>query len=217
MRTIAVATPKGGAGKTTLAVHLAIAAHLRDREVILADADPQRSASEVLRLRVGGGPRRVETSGPKLFALKDSAERAGAEFLIIDTPAAPEHDVSQAMTHSDLTVLVVRPTFLDIAAAVQIIDLTRRLGRASVIVLNQALCPRGAIEPPSVRKALEALRFTGLPVAPVVIRSRAVYQSALAAAKSAEELGPSAAADEIAALWRFLECPAGEETLRRRA
>ncbi len=217
MRTIAVATPKGGAGKTTLAVHLAIAGYLRDRAVILADADPQRSASEVLRMRVGPGPKRIETAGPKLFALKDSAVRAGAEFLIIDTPAAPEHDVGQALMHSDLAVLVVRPTFLDIASAVRIIELTRRLGRSAVIVLNQALCPRAAVEPPSVHKAMEALRFTGLPVSPVVMRSRAVYQTAVAAGKSAEELGPSPAADETAALWLYVERLVGEGAVRKRA
>lgn len=217
MRTIAVATPKGGAGKTTLAVHLAIAGYLRDHTVILADADPQRSASDVLRMRVGPGPRRVETSGPKLFALKEAAARAGVDYLVIDTPGGPEHDVSQALMLSDVTVLVVRPSFLDIASAVRIIDLTRRLGRSAVIVLNQALCPRATLEPPSVQKAMEALRFTGLPVSPVVMRSRAAYQMAVATGRSAEELGPSAAADEIAALWRFLERPAAQEALRRRA
>jgi chromosome partitioning protein len=217
MRTIAVVTPKGGAGKTTLAVHLAIGGYLRGRETVLADADPQRSAGEVLRARVGPGPRRMETSGAKLFALQDQAARAGADFLIIDTPVGPEHEIGQALMLSDLTVLVVRPTFLDIAAVVRVVDTARRLGRATLIVLNQALCPRAGHESPSVLKAIEALRFTGLPVSPVVIRSRAVYQSALASGKSAEEMGPSPAADEMAALWLQIEGLAATETQRKRA
>ena len=192
MRTIAVATPKGGAGKTTLAVHLALAGYLRGHATILADAAPQRSASEVLRMRSAEGPKRVETPGP-------------------------EQDVGYALSHADLTVLVVRPTFLDIAAAVRIIDLTRRLGRSAVIVLNQALCPRAGQEPPSVRKAIEALRFTSLPISPVVIRSRATYQIAAATGKSVEELGPSAAADETAALWLHIERLVGEGAVRKRA
>ena len=217
MRTIAVVARKGGAGKTTLAVHLALAGYLRGHATILADADPQRSASEVLRMRSAEGPKRVETSGAKLFALKDSAERSGADFLIVDTPPGPEQDVGYALSHADLTVLVVRPTFLDIAAAVRIIDLTRRLGRSAVIVLNQALCPRAGQEPPSVRKAIEALRFTSLPISPVVIRSRATYQIAAATGKSVEELGPSAAADETAALWLHIERLVGEGAVRKRA
>ena len=51
MRTIAVIARKGGSGKTTVAVHLAIAAHLRGKRTLLADSDPQRSSSAVLKGR----------------------------------------------------------------------------------------------------------------------------------------------------------------------
>ena len=78
MRTISIVSRKGGAGKTTLAVHLALAAHLRGHRAMLADADPQRSASEALKLRQAAAPRRVETAGPKLFALQIAAARAPA-------------------------------------------------------------------------------------------------------------------------------------------
>jgi len=89
MRTIAVIARKGGSGKTTLATHLALAGHLRGRSVVLADADPQRSSTETLRLRTAPGPRVIETSGPKLFALKVASMREGADLLVIDTPAGP--------------------------------------------------------------------------------------------------------------------------------
>jgi chromosome partitioning protein len=204
MRTIAVVARKGGAGKTTLAVHLAIAAHLRGLNTILADADPQRSSSEVLRARVAPGPKRVETAGAKMFALQEMARRAGDELLVIDTPCGPEQEVSSAIASADLVLIVVRPTFLDIAAAVRTIDTARRLARPVEIVINQAYATRNGREPPSVLKAMEALRFTGMPLCPVVVRSRAALQLALASGRSAEELGPSAAADEIAALWRHV-------------
>ncbi|HEY3799752.1 MAG TPA: ParA family protein [Caulobacteraceae bacterium] len=209
MRTIAVVSRKGGAGKTTLALHLAMAAHLRGLSTVLADADPQRSASEVLRGRIDAGPKRCETSGPKLFALKDSSQRFGADLLVIDTPAGPEPDLADAIALADLTLVVVRPTFIDLAAAVRTIESARRLGRAGEIVLNQAYPARGGRETATVRKAIEALRFTNMPVAPVVVRARAVLQTALAAGKSAEEFGPSAAAAEIAALWDHVAAQLG--------
>jgi cellulose biosynthesis protein BcsQ len=43
MRAIAVIARKGGSGKTTVAIHMAIVAHLRGRQALLADSDPQRS------------------------------------------------------------------------------------------------------------------------------------------------------------------------------
>jgi chromosome partitioning protein len=171
MQTIAAVARKGGAGKTTLAVHLAIAGYLRAIKTLLADADPLRSASGALKGRTVPGPKLVETNGPKLFALQDMARRAGHELLVIDTPCGPEQDVAQAMTIADLTLIVVRPTFLDIAAAVHSTDTARRLGRPAQIVLNQAYSMRAGREPASVQKAFEALRFTGMPVCAQVMRA----------------------------------------------
>lgn len=204
MQTVAVVARKGGSGKTTLAVHLALAGHLRAIRTLLADADPQRSASEALRGRLLPGPKVVETNGPKLFALQDMARRVGHELLIIDTPCGPEQDVASAIAVADLTLIVVRPTFLDIAGAVRSIDTARRLGRPAQIVINQAHAPRAGREPASVTKAIEALRFTGMPVCPEVIRSRAVMQTALTAGRSVEEFGRSRAEQDMAALWRHV-------------
>jgi len=216
MRTIAVVARKGGAGKTTLAIHLAIAAHLRGLKTVLADADPQRSSSEVLKARTIPGPKRVETSGPKVFALQEMARRAGDEFMVVDTPCGPEQEVGAAIASCDLVLIVVRPTFLDIAAAVRTIETARRLARPAQIVINQAYSTRSGREPPSVQKAVEALRFTAMPVCPVVVRSRSLLQSALASGRSVEEFGPSPAADEIAALWRQVALTvAGEARLLR--
>jgi chromosome partitioning protein len=204
MQTIAVVARKGGAGKTTLAVHLAIAGYLRGIRTLLADADPQRSASGTLKGRTVPGPKLIETTGPKLFALQDMARRAGHDLLVIDTPCAPEQDVAHAMGIADLTLIVVRPTFLDIAAAVHSTDAARRLGRPAKIVLNQAYSTRSGREPASVQKAFEALRFTGMPVCPEVIRARSTMQTALASGRSVEEYGPSPAEHDMAALWRHV-------------
>ena len=69
MRSVAVIGRKGGSGKTTIAVHLAIGFHRRGRRTVLADADPQRSSIEVLKARTAPGPEAIATSGAKLFAL----------------------------------------------------------------------------------------------------------------------------------------------------
>ena len=70
MRTIAVIARKGGSGKTTVAVHMAIAAHLRGKRTLLADADPQCSSCTVLRGRRAAGPDFVETCGVQLCGVQ---------------------------------------------------------------------------------------------------------------------------------------------------
>jgi chromosome partitioning protein len=209
VKTLAVVSRKGGAGKTTVAVNLTMAARAMGVKAVLADADPQRSACDVLRGREEAASLIFETSAAKLWTLIEASRRSGAELLIIDTPAAPEQDVAEAVKVADLCLAIARPTYLDLAAAVRSVAIIQRLGRDGVIALNQCAPPRNGVEPPQVVKAFEALRFAGLPVAPVALRSRVGYQTAFAQMRSVLELeGQYAAAAEVRALftdvWRRL-------------
>lgn len=205
MRTLAVIALKGGSGKTTVATHLALAAHLRGLDVMVADVDPQRSASEVLGARQGPGPDCVASTGPKLMAAQLAAVGLKKQLLVIDTPAGAVEDVSEAIVLADLAVMVVRPTLLDIAALARTLALVRRLQKPCIVVVSQAPVAREGVEAPIVKRALRALDYMGLPVAPVIVRNRAIYQTALETGRSAEEMGDPAAVREIAGLWEFID------------
>jgi chromosome partitioning protein len=203
VKTLAVMSRKGGAGKTTVAVNLTLAARAAGVKAVLADADPLRSACEVLRDRDEAAGMFFETSASKLFTLTEACRRSGADLLIIDTPAAPEADVAEAVKVADLCLAVSRPTYLDLAAAVRSVAIIQRLGREGMIVLNQCAAPRNGVEPPSVVKAFDALRFAGLPVTPVALRSRLIYQTAFAQQRSVLEIDRTgAASDEVRQLFQ---------------
>jgi len=209
VKTLTVMSRKGGAGKTTVAVNLTLAARAMGVKAVLADADPLRSASEILRDREEAAGLIFETSASKLFTLTEASRRAGAELLIIDTPAAPEADVAEAVKVADLCLAVSRPTYLDLAAAVRSVAIIHRLGREGMVVLNQCAPSRNGVEPPAVVKALEALRFAGLPVTPIALRSRLIYQTAFAHARSVLEIDRDGAASAevrelFAEVWRRL-------------
>jgi chromosome partitioning protein len=205
MRTIAVIALKGGSGKTTLAVHVALAAYLRGRKTLLVDIDPQRSASEVLSARAVAGPAFASAEANEVFQAQIAAVGAGIDALVIDTAAGAVEDAGQAIVLADLALLVVRPTLLDIAAMVRTLDVVRRLGKPFLVVVNQAPVGRGGIEPPAVRRALRALEFMRLPLAPVLMRNRAAYQTAVETGRSVEEIADSVAAEEFAQLWSQIE------------
>jgi len=205
LRTVAVIALKGGSGKTTVATHLALAAHLRGVATLLVDIDPQHSAQDVLGAREGPGPHCVASSGPKLLSAQFAAVGLKKDLLIIDTPAGAVEDVSEAVVLADLSVLVVRPTLLDLAGLVRTFTLVRRLGKAAAVVVNQAPVPREGVEAPLVKRALRGLDYMHAPVAPVILRSRSIYQTALERGRSAEETPDRAAAKEMADLWAFIE------------
>ena len=129
MRTIAVIARKGGSGKTTVATHLALAAHLRGFKTLVADTDPQHSATDVLRARAAAGPTCVGALGSSLFAAQIAAVGSGMDTMVIDTAAGAVEDITQAIVVADFSLLVVRPTLLDLAAAVRTVDIARRLGK----------------------------------------------------------------------------------------
>lgn len=189
-----------------MVVHLGIAAHLAGRNTLLVDTDPQQSATEVFKMRTGPGPRCAPMPPKALLKAQLDARAAGVEAMLIDTPAGAEEGMSTALVLADLALLVIRPTFLDLAAAVHTVEVLRKLRKPTLVVLNQAPVARDGQEPPAVRKAKEALRMMRLPTAPVVLRSRASYQNTVETGQSAVEtqIG-SAGAVELAEIWSYIE------------
>lgn len=206
MKTITVLSRKGGSGKTTLAVNLALMAFLQGRKVLLADMDPQRSAWDALRSRSEPGPALADITAGKLFLTKSNAMREGFDYLFIDTPAAPEADVAQAVNIADFCLVAGRPSFLDLAPIVRTAEAVRRLGKSGLVVLNQAHTNKPEVAPVAFPEIMEALRFCGLPLAPHGLRAREAFQKAMAQGRCVSELEPgSPAARDLERLWAHVE------------
>jgi chromosome partitioning protein len=214
LRTVAVIALKGGSGKTTIAMHLALAAHLRGVDTLVADIDPQRSAEGILSARAASGPAWLTIAGARLMAAKFTALSSRRQLLIVDTPAGALEDVSEAVVLADFAVLVVRPTLIDLSGLARTLTLVRRLRKPSIVVMNQAPFAREGIEPPLVKRALRGLDYMQAPVAPVIVRARSIYQTALETGRSVEESTDTAAADEVAALWAFVEAEIEDATAK---
>lgn len=202
MKTVTVLSRKGGAGKTTVSVNLGLAAMEQGLRVVVADIDPLRSASEVLRGRKEAASLLIETNARKLTLLQETCMANRCDLLIIDTPTQPEEDVALAIRAADVCVAVTRPTRLDVAAVGQTIELLLRQRARALVMLNQCPPKRGDTESDLVVHALELLRQAGLPVAHTRLRSRVAYQRAFAESQSVTEWDAASApaADVIALL-----------------
>jgi chromosome partitioning protein len=207
MKTISVLSRKGGSGKTTVSVSLAVAAQQAGLKTVLADVDPMRSAAVVLARREDAASLLLETSAAKLRSVQAACRREGCDLLIVDTPPAPEADVARAVEIADLCLAIARPSALDVAAVAETIRLVRRHRGRGMIVLNQCPPPRGGVESQLVRAAVEQLEFTGLSVAKAKLRARIAHQHAAGQSRGVTEWGPAseAAADVLRLLAEVSE------------
>ena len=198
MRTIAFVTQKGGSGKSTMAISLAVAAMEARERVFVLDMDPQRSLKNWAELRGRDDlPVEAVTAG-RLPATLAALEKSGFTLAIIDTPGVEGAASIAAMKAADLNIIPVRPNIFDLWAS----EVTRKAlkeHRASyVFALNQ--CPP-AQQSARIQQGAEALEALGGLITPMIL-SRVDYQEATRTGLGVTEWNPSgAAADEIRAMW----------------
>lgn len=202
MKTLAILSRKGGTGKTTVALHLAVQAQRLGYRTLVADADSQHSALDWFRIRRQQPPVVVEARPGALYVARDAAARSGMDLAIFDTGPSAGGDCLDAARFSDLCLMVVRPSAFDLRAIRETSDAVARLGRKAWFVINQAPPRRNGEESESVLRAVKQLESYGFPVAPIGLRSRVAYQAGVAQGLSAMEVDPNGiAAAEITALW----------------
>ncbi len=202
MRSLAIISRKGGAGKSTLALNLAVGAHLRGRRVLLADIDPQRSSTEALRNRRKEGPIVAPSTARKLRICLQDAELQRLEDVFIDTSAGAEEDRLEAIRLADACLLILRPAYLDIIAAAPTVELLRRLQKPTLIMINQAPRRLACSERVELIRAMDAIRLFKIPIASEIIRTRRCYQLSPQLGLSVEELGHDETVQEMARAYK---------------
>jgi chromosome partitioning protein len=206
VKTLAVLSRKGGTGKTTVSVHLAVAAWRSGLGVLLADCDRQGSAGEWRRERKTSGPVVFSAKSAALFATQQAADRAGRDLMIIDTSPTASEELADAVRCADFCLMVLRPSFLDVRAIRETAELVARFGKSGAFVINQAPPRRSGKEMACVGDTVRQLTALGRPVMPIGLRSRIAYQQAIGEGQTVLETAPSSsAAQEIGGLWKAVE------------
>lgn len=210
MRTFAIISQKGGAGKTTLSVHLAVAAQLQGLQVAVIDLDPQATA------RKWGDKRQAEPEvvgdhAERLAQLKSAAEANGADLLIIDTAPNADRASLSAAKAADFILIPCRPAAFDLEAMTATTDLAELARKPAAIVLNAAPT-RSAI----VEEARRGLEGQGARVVPQVVHSRVAFSHSVIDGRTAGEFEPDGkAASEIRSLLGWLCTEVGMPACRR--
>jgi chromosome partitioning protein len=212
MKIVGLLSRKGGVGKTTIAVHLAVLAQQASRRTLIIDLDPQRSAAGWWRAREAVTPQLVETEPGGLRDVLEAAREDGVDLVVIDTRPSVEADAIHVATLANLLVVPTRPAILDLRAILGTLDIVKGVTRRAMIVLNACPSPRGVGEASVTGDARRALAAFGVPVASAAIANRAAFSHALVAGLTANEAEPiGKAANEMRALWRTVEKEISDE------
>ena len=199
-RTVAIVSQKGGAGKTTLAIHLAAAATRAGQISLVIDTDPQASASQWAEWRQGAPPEIIDSAPPRIAAKIEAASEQGAELIVIDTPPHADLAASKAVECADFVLIPCRPSAFDLAAMRTTIRLVELLAKPAFVVFTAG--PPNA--PLIYADATELVAGFGAPTCPVILPDRATYRHAVAGGQTVFDLDPaSKAACEIKQLHKW--------------
>jgi len=197
MKTLAILAQKGGSGKTTIAVHMAVCAVRLNLHTALIDLDPQGSAydwnesrEEAYKLDA------VKATAGQLANLLKQAKSAGADLAIIDTAPHSNSTAAIAAQLADFVLIPCRPARFDLKAIGSTVEIAKLAKTPAAVVINAA--PRGKL----AEEASTALSQQGIKILDSVLQNRAAYSHAVIDGRSVHEYEPKGkAAEEIDALF----------------
>ncbi|WP_082824113.1 ParA family protein [Crenobacter luteus] len=200
MRTIVVASQKGGVGKTTIAGHLGVMAEQsKEGPVALIDTDPQGSLASWWNERTSEAPLFARVEIGKLTEHLQALSKGGIKLAIIDTPPSVTEMIQQVLRIADLVLIPTRPSPHDLRAVGSTVELVENAGKRMIFVINGA-APRARI----AGEAAVALSQHGT-VAPVTLYQRTDFASSMIDGRTVQEIDPKGrSAEEIGQLWKYV-------------
>ena len=201
MKVLVLASQKGGAGKTTIAAHVGVAAELADAgPVVLIDTDPQGSLSAWWNSREADTPALASTTLAELPEKLAALAQAGFKLAVIDTPPAITEAIRDVVKLADLVLIPTRPSPHDLRAVGSTVDIAQEVARPFAFVVTQAK--------PNARltvQAVAALSAHGA-VAPAIVHDRVDYAASMVDGRTVQETDPKGrSAGEIISLLSFVQ------------
>ena len=200
MYTVTIIAQKGGAGKTTIAINLSVAAEACGWRTALVDLDPQSSAAGWGGQRKDQFPAVAAVPAARLDDALGAARGNGFRLAVIDTAPHSEASALAATRAADLALVPLRPAVLDLRAVGATADICALAGASGAVVLNHVPA-RG----PLAAQAAEAVSEGGLELAPCRLGARVAFQHSLTRGLGVLEHEPRGkAAAEVAALFGWV-------------
>ena len=212
MKTVDLASKNGGAGKTTIAAHLAVAIEAAgDGPAVLIDTDPQGSLSAWWNSRAAETPTLAPSTIAELPARIAALGAAGFAYAVIDTPPAITDSIRAVLATADLVLIPARPSPHDLRAVGSTVDLAHDAAKPFVFAVTQAKANAKL-----TTQAVAALSQHGA-VAGAIVHDRVDYASSMIDGRTVIETDPKGrSAAEMGDLWKFVKARMHDSTKGRK-
>jgi len=202
MFVVSLVGQKGGTGKTTVALGLAVAAAHAGHTVAVIDLDPQATASKWKDRRAEENPAVVSAQASRLKPALDVARSSGADFVIIDSAGRSDDSAARA---ADLILIPTRTSILELETLPAVTDLLRIVGGMvrSFVVLNGLHPSAGSAGIEEARQMIA--NVYGLANCPAHLCQRSAYTEAMIFGASPQERDPDGkAGQKLRKLFQFV-------------
>lgn len=200
MKILAVISEKGGAGKTTLAVNLAVAAESAGLATVIFDLDPRANSTVWGDTREAKIPEVIPAQAPRLPILLKQANENDAALVIIDTAGNAETMASKAAEAADAILIPCRPFGPDLISMATSAKLAKATGKRFYVVINAA-----PVQGSETGEAIKAITDAGVQVSPIIIHNRKSFVGRFHEGLTALDIEPNGkAANEIRDLLSWL-------------
>jgi len=198
---IAIISQKGGAGKTTLAINLAVEAERNNLSSLLIDLDPQSSATEWSDSRKQDYPVVLSAHASRMDKLIQKAEENAASFVFIDTAPHSENAALESAKIADLVLVPCRAGILDIKAIQSSLNICN-LAQVKALVILNALPSQSSI----AQEARQAIESIGGKVCEYSIGQRVIFNHAMTEGLGVVEFDlKSKASQEVQKIFQLIK------------
>lgn len=210
MRVIALASHKGGTGKTTLAGHLAVQAQRAGAgPVVVVDTDHLGTLVDWWDARPHADIAFVESHMGRLASDLAALREDGFRLAFIDTPSANPIAIQTAMQQADLVVVPVRIGPHDLKAVGSMLDLSDRVGKPIAFLMNAVPALNGSAEDVGAALARHGS------VLPCWVGQHSDLAQAMAAGLTIMECDPdSSASQDFELIWEQI-CQRADKNFRK--
>ena len=197
-KVITISQQKGGSGKTTLAVHLALAfIKYHNLKVAVIDTDPQGSLGKWFMIRtekkVSNDNLTFKTASLWGAQYESKTLKKDHDIVIIDTPPKIESDARPSIESADLVLIPVAASHVDFWATGAIVDIAKKANKKILIQIN-----RSSQRSKLISKTNEFIKSLDLSATKTIIGNRQIFAASMGEGKTAiEKQKKSNALEEI--------------------